>query len=238
MDMREPEETVEVAPSTSRGRGRRALGLGVTLAVVVALLAGFGALALSKHSGNNPLTLAPQSVPGSTGSTAGWQLYHDPLNLFTLRLPPGWTAKNGDLGSYTEGNRDGSFSGQSEYITLSDPARGAGSTNLSVSASQIPNSPIALTMNCEWRTHESATFNGYPADTTLPAVILFESANAHFQIDETIPGVIVPINSGGALNPPPPPTAAPAATVTADKALIATMLTSFRPTDPHPLACH
>jgi hypothetical protein len=93
-------------------------------------------------------------------------------------------------------------------------------------------------MNCDWRTQETAIFNGYPADTMLTAVIMFESANAHFQIDETIPGVIVPLNPGGVLNPPPPPTAAPAATVTADKALIATMLASFQPTDPHPLACH
>src|SRR5690348_7132627 len=66
MDMRDTEETVDVTPTEpSGGRGRRALGLGVTLAVVVALLAGFGALALSKHAP----TLAPQTEPGST---AGW----------------------------------------------------------------------------------------------------------------------------------------------------------------------
>lgn len=229
MDMRGPEETGTVRTEAS-GRRRQALGVGVTLALVAALVAGFGALAVSK----NALTLPSQVA---LGSTASWQVYHDPLGLFTVRVPPGWTSHSSEQGTYTEGNRQGRFTGQDENATFSDPTRGAGSTTLGVYVMQIPDSPVAAAMNCSERVHETATFNGYPADTTTHGVILFESANAHFQIGETIPGVIVPVGPTS-LNPPPPPTAAPAATVTADKALIAAMLASFQPTDPHPLACH
>lgn len=232
-DVNDDVNSEPVATPTPAQPGRRALvGAFVTLALIAALVAGFGALSLLKHAPTASI-LAPQLAPGSI---RGWQIYHDPLGLFTMRLPPGWKASV-SMGTYSEGDRQGSFSGQSESIAFRDPTRGADSTNLAVYAMQIPASPIAATMNCNARAHETATFNGYPADTSLLAVILFESANAHFQIDETIPGVIVPMNPGGPMNPPPPPTAAPAATVTADKALIATMLASFQPSAPHPLAC-
>lgn len=72
---------------------------------------------------------------------------------------------------------------------------------------------------------------------TLPSLFFYASGDANFQFDVTIPGVIVPANPGGPMNPPPPPTAAPAATVTADEAVITSMLTSFQATDPQ-LACH
>jgi hypothetical protein len=67
-------------------------------------------------------------------------------------------------------------------------------------------------------------------------VWILESYNAHFQIDSTIPGVLVPFNSGGPMNPPPTPTAPPQATVTADQALLSAILASFKPTA-KPLPC-
>ncbi|HEX2347764.1 MAG TPA: hypothetical protein VHI51_04935 [Ktedonobacterales bacterium] len=233
MDMRDTEETVDVTPTEpSGGRGRRALGLGVTLAVVVALLAGFGALALSKHAP----TLAPQTEPGST---AGWQVYHDPLNLFTMRLPPGWTA-SADLGSFTEGDRNGSDSGQDEMISFHDPSQGKSSAGIFIVAQQIHNTTFAQAMMCSARSHETTTFHGYPADESSPAMILFESANAHFQLDEIIPGVLEPVHSSPMQTAPlpPTPTTLPAATISTDRALLSDALASFQPTDTQPLACH
>lgn len=232
MEMREPEETVDVTSTEpSGGRGRRALGVGVTLAVVVALLAGFGALALSK----NAPTLAPQMAPGST---AGWQVYHDPLNLFTISLPPGWTA-SADLGSFTEGDRNGSDSGQDEMISFHDPSQGKASAGIFIVAQQIHDTAVAQAMNCGARSHETATFHGYPADDSSPAMILFESANAHFQIDEMIPGVLEPVHSSPmqTMPLPPTPTPLPASTISTDRALLSDALASFQPTDPRPLAC-
>ncbi|MGH2503472.1 MAG: hypothetical protein ACRDID_13280 [Ktedonobacterales bacterium] len=177
-----------------------------------------------------------RSEPGVTLATSTWQTYHDPQGLFSMRLPPGWTAQS-DIGSYSEGDRSGGFSGQTEDVLFRDPSRGAGGTSLGLYAQQIPNSSVAQSMRCGANWAMGPTLSDAQTARTLPSLFFYESGDAHFQIDVTIPGVIVPDGPGGSMNPPPPPTAAPAATVTADEALINTLLSSFQATDP-PLACH
>lgn len=62
----------------------------------------------------------------------------------------------------------------------------------------------------------------------------FTIQNANFQIDVTVPGVVVPTTFGP---PPPKATPIPAAWLATDKTEVNTMLVSFQPTDPRPLAC-
>jgi hypothetical protein len=197
--------------------------------VTLALVAAFAAVALWRQGA----FFAPQ--PTLPAADIDWQVYHDQLGLFTMRLPPGWTAAS-SLGSFTEGDRTGSESGQDETVIFSDPALGASSPSISVYAQPITNS-VGHAMTCSGHSQETATFNGYPADTSSPALILFESGNAHFQIVETIPGALVPDSTGGSMNPPTPPPPPPAATVTAERALLADALASFQPSDAKPLTC-
>ncbi len=232
------------APDEGKGdavvaRDRRGWkGAALTIALVVVLVAGFTVALLSRHDKQSPATGNPFSRQAAPVSSANWQTYHDPLNAFSMRLPQGWTA-TANLGSYSEGDRDGSFSGQDETIQFSDPTLGAASASISVYATPFPNTPVAHTMMCNWHAGETASFNGYPADDRSPAVIMFESGSAHFQIDEVIPGVLVPENAGGVLilTPPPTPTQLPATTVSEDRALVDAALASFQPTDPKPLVC-
>lgn len=234
---------VSEAPSGRHGRP----GLAALMVVGVAL-AGFGAIALAQATARQPLcacvgTGMPPAPTQPTAnwqvyhdmaappSTANWQVYHDPLGLFIVRLPPGWKA-SASLGTYSEGGPNGSDSGQTEDITFSDSARGAASPRLYVFAQQSHDAAL----NCTPRSHETSSFNGYPADISMQAVLMFESENAHFQLDETIPGVLAPINPGGPMNPPPTPTPPSAATVAAERALLTAILSSFLPTA-RPLAC-
>jgi hypothetical protein len=204
-------------------RRRRRLGAFVALAVVCAVVAGFGALARSQQ----------RALPAGV---AGWQVYHDPLGLFSMRLPPGWTAVV-MMGSFTQGDRMGSDSGQDESITFRDPSQGQASASIWVYAMPIHNTTLAQRMDCSSRPREPLLFNGYPADANAPEMTLFESGNAHFQIDETIPGVLMPPNLGKANPLLPTPSPLPAATVTADRALLSDALASFQPANPKPLVC-
>lgn len=219
----------DLAPETVGG-GRGRLAIVLLLAVVAAVVMGFVGLALGQR-------FTP-TVPGGAlavpAETVGWRVYHDPLGLFTMRLPPGWTADS-SLGAFSEGGPGYSDSGQNEQITFRNPALGAASPRISVFAQPIHTG--GRQMECAAGLRGTSTFNGYLADETLPAVILFDTQSAHFQIDETIPGVLEPINPGGPPNPPPPPTPPPAATATAERALIQAALTTFQPADPHPLTC-
>lgn len=213
--------------SEGAGQSRRWLRASATVVLVVALLAGFGGVALWR------------SGPGVTLATITWQTYHDPLGLFTVRLPPGWTATVLTGGDVTVDNQTQFDSGRDESITFSDPTLGEASASFSVDAQPISNPALAQTMECATPFPADATFNGYPAEEGDTAVIRFNSATASYQIGEYIPGALRPDNLGH-YTPPilPTPTPLPASTVASDRALLSDALTSFRPTDPHPLACH
>src|SRR5579864_7951590 len=101
------------------------------------------------------------------------------------------------MGSYTEGNRAGSFSGQDEDIRFYDSSRGLGGTNLFMWASQVPpDSAVAQSMRCSGNAM-GPTLSDAQTARTLPSLFFYESGDAHFQFDVTIPGVIVPANPGG-----------------------------------------
>lgn len=231
-----PNEEQSNAVVTRERRGWMSAPL--MIALVVVLVAGFSVALLSRHGGLSLTPGNPMSSQAAPVSSATWQTYHDPLNSFSMRLPPGWTATV-HTGTYSEGGRDGSFGGQDEMVQFSDPTLGAASASISVHAMPFPNTPFAHAMMCNGRADETAAFNGYPANDRLMAVIMFESGGAHFQIDEVIPGVLVPMHSGGQLilTPPPTPTQLPASTVSADRALLDAALASFQPADPKPLVC-
>lgn len=228
----EPNEAVVggYRPATIAGKPRGRIAFAAALVVVIAIVAAFAAVLLEQQGALMP--------PQQTGpaATRDWRVYHDPLNLFTMRLPPGWTASS-SLGSFTEGNRTESMSGQEENIQFSNPSLGAASPRILVFAQQMNSQSLAQSMWCSEYRGQPSTFNGYPADESSPAEILFDSANAHFQIGETIPGSLAPANPGGPANPPPPPTPLPTATVMADRSLLSDALATFQPTNPHALSC-
>ncbi|MGH2501007.1 MAG: hypothetical protein ACRDID_00680 [Ktedonobacterales bacterium] len=216
------------------GAGRGRLPVVLLVAVIVAVVMGFAGFALGQRF--TPTTHGGASEGGAAPvTTTGWRVYHDPLGLFTMRLPLSWSATS-SLGTFSEGGPGGSDSGQTEGITFSDPALGAASPRIEVFAQQIHNPALVCSAAKPGYT-STTTFDGYPADESLPAVILFGSGNAHFQLDETIPGVLVPENPGGPMNPPTPLPPPPAATATAERGLIVAALTTFLPTDAKPLTC-
>jgi hypothetical protein len=224
------DERSEQGARETTGRRRGRVGALAAVAVTIALVAAFAVVALSRQGA---IFALQRSLPAAD---VDWQVYHDQLGLFTMRLPPGWTASS-SLGTFSQGDSNSSESGQLETITFIGHAQGASSPSIQVSARQITNSTFAQSLECNSRPRETTTFNGYPADESMTAVIFFESGNAHFQIDETIPGVLAPENPGGPMNPPTPPPPPPAATVTAERALLADALASFQPSDAKPLTC-
>lgn len=237
MDEITPEE---IEAQTPRRRRWDIIALVIACALLVT---GFGVAAMLRQ-GALPYWSQPQQLTqlwkdqGATPlSTTDWKVYHDPLNLFSMRLPPGWTDQTG-MGTYSDGGPTGSDSGQTEQISFHDASLGVGNAAISVFVMPIHNTPFAHRWACSRGFPERSIFNGYPADESESAVILFESGSAHFQIDEVIPGVLAPMNTSHDLQiPPPTPTQLPASTVSADRALLDAALASFQPTDPKPLVC-
>ncbi len=238
MQQREDYRDDSGAVRPAAGRGAR-LGALLSLALVCAVVAAFGAVALLRqpHAPSGAPQMATPTSTATALSATDWMVYRDPLGLFTMRLPPGWTS-HVYMGTYSFRSPQGSYSGQTENIALSDPTLGGASASLQIDTEQLTNPTLAQLDYCGASMHETSSFNGYPANTTLPAVILFESGDAHFQVDETIPGVLeAPHTTPLELTPPPTPTPLPATAAAADRALLATALATFQPTDPKPLAC-
>jgi hypothetical protein len=213
---------------------------GVTLVAVVAIFALF-ALA---RSGAPAIGSSPQgrSAIQVTLDTASWRIYHDPLGLFTVRVPQGWKATGGINGNYTEGNLKSGLraSGQSEGVGISDPNQGSGSASLGIYAEQLT-SDAGRKITCEWYAvgkTQATTINGYPAQVDEPGMVwMVETQTAHFQIGVTIPGVLVPDHTSSLITTPPPtPTTLPQSWVQQDRVTLADMLGCFQPTA-KPLTC-
>jgi hypothetical protein len=220
-------DAVSASESTHTGRRARlgAAGAVAAVVVVVALI-----VAVLHRPGGSPLGVNP-AAPG-----ADWQTYHDPLGLFSARIPATWQA-NATTGTETFGDRTGSASESTEIIQFSDPALGAGSAFFFVSGAPI-RGDFEHHWYCQASTQKSGTFHGIPADHFEDATWLFQTANAAFQLDVEIPGVLGPIHSQPQyFVPPPTPTLLPSVLVAADRATLATILDAFQPTNATALSC-
>lgn len=222
-----PGDTASASAGTRRGRRAGRLGIlvaGVAVALVVAL---FAVVSLQRGSG---LGTPPPVVPAS------WQTYHDPAGLFSLRVPDGWTVDI-ETGTSTFGDRTGSATETSEFVSVHDPAQTTGSARFDVNAAPI-STAFERHWYCQAFPSANSDFHGIPATSMGQAMWLFDTANAHFQLDVWIPGVLEPPHSSPMM-PSSMPTATPlpAATVAVDRQILAAMLGSFAPTDPHALAC-
>ncbi len=169
----------------------------------------------------------------------GWQIFSDPLGLYTLRFPPEWTAQNYTTYA-TFGDRDGSATDPWESVTFRDPSLGTGSVSVSIAAGPIENTAFEHQWYCQaWPGRDTTgLFHSFPAGYMIPAGWLFETGNAHFQIDVTIPGVIGPID-GDAISVTPKPTATPLSPiqVATDLTDVSGILDTFHPSDLEYLAC-
>lgn len=227
----------------SRRRGWLAAAIaGIALVLVVAVFAVF-ALARSgaPAPGGSPLgSSSPGISPARQPATASWRLYHDPLGLFTARIPPGWKAASDSSGSYSEGSSNLSASGRLEMVTFNNPAQGKASASLQLAVEQIT-SDAGRRLECQnWPPDQASTttINGYLTQNFQTGVVwMINSQTAHFQIDATIPGVMEPWHTSPLMTTiPPTPTPLPQSWVQQDRTYLADMLGSFQPTA-QPLTC-
>jgi hypothetical protein len=166
---------------------------------------------------------------------ATWQTFRDKLGTYTLRFPPGWTAQGGVGAGGTVADNSGSGTLTQEGFHFTDPSQGTGSAEVFISVN-----PIKTAFDHQWfcqafpakDMHD--TFHGLSAQYTGDATWIFETGNAHFQVDVTIPGVLVPVNFGP---PPLPATPLPASWIATDQTDVQGILASFQPSNPKPLAC-
>jgi hypothetical protein len=174
--------------------------------------------------------------PHGPAAQADWQTYRDPLGLFSVRLPKEWTAQV-STGEESYGDRTGSATETAETIQFSDPALGAGSAGFDVDASPIQ-SEFERHWYCQGFTQKQSAFHGIPAEHLSDATWLFDTANAHFQLDVWIPGILEPAHSQPLqLTPIPTATPLPPATVATDRSVLDTILGAFQPTNATALSC-
>lgn len=209
-------------------RGRMGVALaGVAVALIVAL---FAVLALQR--GDSGAGAPPPVVPSS------WQTYHDPAGMFSVRVPDGWAVRL-DTSPATYGDRTGSATVTDEMLSIGDPEQGSATAHFDVYASPI-NTAFERHWYCQAFPGANSAFHGLPTtltDQTMP-MWLFDTANAHFQVSVWIPGVLEPPHSEPArVAAMPTATPLPAATVAVDRHVLATILGSFTPTNPHALVC-
>jgi hypothetical protein len=84
-------------------------------------------------------------MTSSTVGPANWQTFHDPLGLYTLRFPPGWTAQGGVGPGGTVGANFGSGTLTEEGFHFTDPSQRTGSAEVFITAN-----PITTTFDHKW----------------------------------------------------------------------------------------
>jgi hypothetical protein len=171
----------------------------------------------------------------SGGTSSHWRTYYDPFGLFTLRLPPAWTAQN-EPGTATTNDSSGSFTVSTENITFENSSQGTGSASLDVSAYRITDTS-AHQYYCR-NVSDFQSFSPMNLSSTerledAGGVWLFTTDTGFFTVDVTIPGIM----AVGYVSPSPPPTPLPASWLATDQTEMQVMLTSFQPTDSKPLSC-
>jgi hypothetical protein len=214
----------------------------IPIVVAIVLVAIFAAVAANRGLGpSKPVgSAAAPTVPvGSAAAptvSVSWQSYRDPADLFSIRLPATWSV-HVETSTSTFGDRTGSATETEESIRASDPAQGGSSPWVSIRAVPI-RTDFERHWYCQAFPNKHDSFHGIPAESINGVTWLFETGNAHFQIDYAIPGVKEPLHSSPLiLTPPPAPTPLPSTTVTADQTLADTILGSFQPASPKALAC-
>jgi hypothetical protein len=216
----------EYEPQLARfGRMRTWLPMIAVSLVVVALVA---VLLVRAGAGGTSA-----SQPGGRGVVpANWHTFHDKLGLYTLRLPPGWTAQGGVGVGPTEGNSSVSVTLTIEGFHFTDPSQGTGSAEVYIAA--YPLNAADRQFMCATTSQTSyPPFNGLQGIGSR-SLYLFGTENAQFQIDVTIPGILVPVNFGP---PPPAATPLPASWIATDQTDVHGILATFQPTDSKALAC-
>lgn len=171
----------------------------------------------------------------SNGASGSWHTYHDPFGLFTLRVPPGWTAQfEPTTGGF--GNPGGSVTERMDQVSFADPAQETGPGSAFVSVFAIPLKTVSAHQTfCGGNNAPLQSFSPRNLSEMEPSgVWLFTTETASFQVDVGIPGVVMPVQFGPAT---PVPTPLPAAWVATDQSVVNALLASFQPTDPKPLTC-
>ena len=177
--------------------------------------------------------LLGRASDGASGSGSGsWHTYHDPFGLFTLRVPPGWATHFAPT-TGTFGDRNGRETERVDMVSFDNPAQGTGSAYVLVIAY-----PIKTAFDHQYNCQQPANNQRF-TPLTLSGMEpsgyqLFTTETATFQVDVSIPGVVIPVGFGPAT---PVPTPLPATWVATDKTEVNEMLVSFQPTNPKPLTC-
>jgi hypothetical protein len=214
-------------PARARSARRQRLGKWLPVAVAATIMAALAAVLLARAS---VFTTRPSA--GSGGASISWQTYHDSFGLFTLQVPSDWMARTEPATTWY-GTPTASTPVSFDMVTFNDPAQGAGSAHVWITAY-----PIKTAAARQYYCLQPSDLQRF-APRTLSSMEpggawLFTTENASVQIDVGIPGVVMPARFG---SPRPTGTPLPAPWLATDKREVNTMLVSFQPTDTKPLAC-
>ena len=201
--------------------GRPWLAGGALLVAVAALLVMFTHYHAAGRSVTSPARMA-STAP--TSAADSWPLYHDPAGLFTVRIPPGWTART-NTSTATVGDGTGSGQEPMEETTLGDPRGSSTTITVYVSVTEF-DTPFLHALTCRQGIRKgpfNATVAGLPATYDSRIGWVFETDQAFYQVGYLFPGYTGSVLQASA------PTPIPAATLQAGQQLMNQILATFMP---------